>query len=86
MSNIKFSDYKEKIQSGLTEKLQGIDFVGETQGFTLIDGFFNLPIQTELSGSLTIGGPTVPMVAIVGNKTGRVYYFAIKAIVPEVEI
>ena len=85
MKPIKFEECKEKIQKGLDEHLKGVAFPGETKGFTVVDGFFNVPIQSELSGSFVIGGPAIPMVAIVGNKTGRIYYFALKVIAPDIE-
>ena len=37
--------------------------------FTLLDGYFNQPIQQELSGMI-IGGPAVPSAVIVCNKCG----------------
>jgi ribosomal protein S27AE len=37
--------------------------------FTLLSGYFNPPIQTELKG-LVIGGPSVPCVAVVCNQCG----------------
>lgn len=77
MNKIKFADVKEDIlaaiknlpkESGITEK------VG------LVDGFINNPLSRELTDSLIIGGPTVPMVLLVGEKTGRIYFFALKAL------
>ena len=39
------------------------------QSFTLVDGYFNQPIQTELAG-LIIGGPSIPSVVVVCTKCG----------------
>ena len=84
MTPIKFSEWKPRIQAGLKNNLRGISFPGETEGFTLVDGFLNHPIQDEVGGPFVIGGPSIPMIAIVGNKTGRMYYYALKAIVPNI--
>ena len=39
------------------------------QEFTLIDGYFNQPIQSDLS-SYAIGGPAVPSVVVACNRCG----------------
>lgn len=83
MAGEKFTDFKDRINEGLINRLGSVPFPGETEGFTLIDGFFNTPIYDELMDGLLIGAPTVPMIAILGNKTGRMYFFALKAIVPD---
>ncbi|HAT9260032.1 TPA: hypothetical protein JBC74_00005, partial [Legionella pneumophila subsp. pneumophila] len=65
--NIKFTDYREKIIQELNNKKV---FLGINEPVSLIDGFINQPIQQELSGNIVIGGPTIPMVAVVGNNSG----------------
>ncbi|HAT9215558.1 TPA: hypothetical protein JBC15_02140 [Legionella pneumophila subsp. pneumophila] len=67
--NIKFTDYREKIIQELNNKKV---FLGINEPVSLIDGFINQPIQQELSGNIVIGGPTIPMVAVVGNNSGRI--------------
>ncbi len=37
--------------------------------FTLVDGYFNQPIQTELAG-LVIGGPSIPSIVVVCTRCG----------------
>jgi len=37
--------------------------------FSLLDGYFNQPVQTELGG-LVLGGPSVPSVVVVCSKCG----------------
>ncbi|HAU0185367.1 hypothetical protein SC810_00065 [Legionella pneumophila serogroup 1] len=81
--NIKFTDYREKIIQELNNKKV---FWGINEPVSLIDGFINQPIQQELSGNIVIGGPTIPMVAVVGNNSGRIYYFALKALLPSIGI
>lgn len=47
------------------------------QNFTLIDGYFNQPIQKQLSNSLVIGGPSIPSVGVVCNKCGFISHHAV---------
>lgn len=77
---IKFSDYKQKIIDALYQKSS---YLKINEPVTLIDAFINQPIHNELSAALTIGGPTIPSIAVVGNTTGKIYYFALKALLPE---
>lgn len=37
--------------------------------FTIMDGYFNQPIQTELGG-LVLGGPSVPSIVLVCTRCG----------------
>lgn len=61
MSPIKFSDIKDEIQQALQKKLTINPIQGEA-GFSLIEGFMTLHIQTEISSSLIAGGPSIPIV------------------------
>jgi ribosomal protein S27AE len=47
--------------------------------FSLVDGYFNHPIQTSLGG-LVIGGPSVPSVVVVCNKCGFISQHALGAL------
>ncbi|MEI8174664.1 MAG: hypothetical protein WCG28_01805 [bacterium] len=78
-----FNELKTKIQNAIQQKLAQLPNNHGEAGFTLIDGFLNFPIQDKMDGSLTIGGPTVPMVAIMGNTSGRVTFFPLKALIPD---
>ncbi|HLD31318.1 MAG TPA: hypothetical protein VJB37_00250 [Patescibacteria group bacterium] len=79
MNPIKFSDYKQRITDTIQARLQVAPIAGEN-GFTLVEGFIMQPLSNEVSGNIVIGGPTIPLVAIVGNTSGRMYYFALKAL------
>ena len=75
-----FQTLKPQIVNALNIKFQNRDaFPGETSGFTLVDGFVMQSIQDQ-SGGIYIGGKSVPMVMAVGNTTGKIYYFALKAL------
>ncbi len=84
MTQIKFDDYKQRITDAIQAKLQMTPIIGEN-GFTLVEGFIMQPLSKEVSGNIVIGGPTIPLVAIVGNTSGRMYYFALKALLPNLE-
>ena len=82
---IKFSEIKERLVQALNLKLSQ-NKLSVNEKVTIVDGFVNQPLSMELSGAFVIGGPAVPMIMLVGNDSGRVYYFALKAILPDVQI
>ena len=84
MAGINFEDYKQRITDAIQTKLRDVPIHGEN-GFTLVEGFIMQPINKELSGNMIIGGPTIPLVAVVGNTSGRMYYFAVKALLPDLK-
>ena len=53
---------------------------------TLIDGFIMEPYKSELTGAFTVGGPTIPMIMLLGNESGRIYLFALRALLPELTL
>jgi hypothetical protein len=83
MNPIQFSDYKAKIIEALN--VRGAK-LGIDEPITLVEGFINQPLQMEFTGGLVIGGPAIPMVAVVGNNSGRIYHFALKALLPDIKI
>jgi hypothetical protein len=82
MEKLIFTEYKQKIIAAINAKGN----LGIAEPVTLIDGFVNQPIQSELSGAFIVGGPAIPMIMLLGINSGRVYYFALKAILPEVKL
>jgi hypothetical protein len=83
---IEFKDIKHELGLKLNDLLKGGFISGEDDGFTMIEGILMQPIQNEISSSLMLCGPTVPSVAIVGNKSGRIYYFALKKLLPRIDL
>ena len=49
------------------------------QQFTLVDGYFNQTVQTELKG-MVIGGPSVPSVVVVCTRCGYMSQHALGAL------
>lgn len=75
---IEFSDYKEQIINAIDERK---DHLNITEKVILIDGFINQPIYDKFTGGFVVGGPMIPMVAALGQKSGRIYFFALKALI-----
>ncbi len=46
------------------------------QSFTLLDGLFNQPLQTEL-GNIVLGGPSIPSVVVVCTRCGFISQHAL---------
>jgi hypothetical protein len=77
---IYFKDVKDDILRVVDSRSHKIP-----QSSVLLDGFFNTPYQKELIESFIIGGPTVPMIAFLCT-SGQLYFFALKAILPNLGI
>ncbi len=85
MSVINFEAYKGQIQAAIQQRItQGL--ISDPAGFILLDGYINLPLQKEMGGAFVIGGPTVPAVAVVGKSTGIVHTFALKVLIPNIQL
>lgn len=65
---IKFQDVQQKIITELKMRAQKI---GISESVTLVDGFISQPFSMEISSSFMIGGPTIPMIMLLGNESGR---------------
>lgn len=78
---ITFDDIKSDVLFALQDKAKNL---GEP--VSLIEGFISGPFSTELSNSTVLGGPTIPMVMLVGDESGRLYFFALKALLNNIEI
>ena len=74
---IKFEDIKDDIIAALESRSEKM---GIKESISLFDGFLSQPFKMELSDSFVIGGPTVPMIMLVGNESGQIYFFALKAL------
>ena len=79
MNKIVFADIKQDILTALKNLPKEAGIIEQVG---LVDGFINNPLSRELTDSIIIGGPSVPMILLVGEKTGRVYLFALKVLLP----
>lgn len=72
----------EELKPRILQALQQRRIEGELTGLTLVDGFVMQGLQDRTNG-IFIGGKSIPLVAVVGNTSGRMYYFALKALLPD---
>jgi hypothetical protein len=94
MAKLIFQDYRNKIMEALIARGYYFDapkviapgITSHTTTYTLLQSFINQPIQTEISGNVVIGGPTLPMVAIANNQTGQLEFFALRILLPDIQI
>ena len=84
MNKLKFSDYKDKIIKKLKEE-ENYEKFGIYEKVSLLPSFINPSVYDELAGNFVFGGPTIPMIALVGKESGRVYFFSLKFLFPELE-
>jgi hypothetical protein len=80
--NLAFADVEDEIRAALKDHLKKADIKEE---LILINGFFNESVSRELTNDLVVGGPKLPIVVLVGEESGRVYLFALKALLPDKE-
>jgi len=85
MKTIKFDEIKPDLEKAINEKLKN-GLVVDPQGFVLMDGFCNITFNKEINSSIIIGNPFVPCISIIGKSTGLIYTFALKALIPTLEL
>lgn len=78
---MEFSKYKKRI----TDVLEGRD-LGIDEEISLINGFFDSLIFKDLSDEIVLFGPTIPLIIAVGETSGRVYVFALKHVLPDLDV
>ena len=76
-----FKDYKEELTQKINDKKRkkGID-----EELVLMEGFVQHVFSPHLTGSIHLTGKYVPIVMAVGRESGRVYYFALKVLIPNI--
>ena len=79
---IKFSEKKDDILKALRNKYKNAMWI--TENVTLIDWFFMQPVSDTFNWNIIIGGPQIPMIGLIWNESGRVYFIALKALLPEI--
>lgn len=79
---IKFTDIKQDLLAELNKRIAE-GKLNLPEKVDIVDGFLNSPISMELSGDLIIGGPSIPMIMLVGQ-SGQIYFFALRALLPKI--
>ena len=85
MPELDFADLRVRIQTAVNEKIQLLG-ITDPQGFTIVDSFVPVNLQPKIGGGQFLGGPYIPVVALVANSTGEVRYFALKNLLPDLDI
>jgi hypothetical protein len=81
---IRFEDIKDELRAEINKRIKYID-LGER--LTLFKGFIKIHYEPEgLSPECILGGPAIPMVILVGEDSGQLYFFALKKLLPDIEI
>lgn len=76
----KFENYEDKIKAWIIKHIK-YAWIGEE--VSLIPGVCMLPINPEVSKNIYLWN-SLPTVAVVWNQSWRVYFFALKTLLPEV--
>ena len=85
MKVIKFSDYKEDILKVLNEITPPIRCsVCDHPDLSVVDSFVNQMLQDELTGGITLGGRTLPMVATVCNRCFHIDYYSLISLMKKI--
>lgn len=85
MNPVDFEQYKTQIEDAINIRIKN-GSIKDPLGFILIDGFINMSFNKKIENSIIVGGPSVPCVSVVGKSTGLVYTFALKVLLPNIQI
>lgn len=79
---IKFAEIKSNLLAELNSRIASgrLKFPEKVD---IVDGFVNQLLSMELSGSFVLGGPSIPMIMLIGE-SGQLYFFALRAILPKI--
>lgn len=82
---IKFQDIKNSILEELNRRIKNNELkFAFPEEVNLVDGFVNQLITNQISNSFELGGPTIPMIMLVGKKSGQIHFFALRALLPKI--
>lgn len=86
-----FEDIKNELLPIINEKIKFIPH--DPKGFTLIEGFISCPLQKEFTrpdksilSSIATISTSIPLVAVIGNSSGVIYYLSIKYLMPKLKM
>ncbi len=80
---IKFADIKKDLLDELNRKIIEGD-LKFTEKVNIVEGFVSQPLAAQISSSFVLGGPTIPMVMVAGEKTGQIHFFALRVLMPHI--
>jgi hypothetical protein len=85
MNPIIFEEYRTRIEDAINIRIKN-GSLKDPSGFILLEGFVNISYNKKYENSILIGGLSVPCVSIVGKSTGLVHTFALKILLPDIQI
>jgi hypothetical protein len=85
MDSVTFEENKKQIEDAINIRIKN-GSIKDPLGFILLDGFFNMTYNKKIDNSIIVGGPSVPCVSVVGKSTGLIYTFALKVLLPNIQI
>jgi len=74
---LEFESVKPQIIQALKEPNRKITI---TEPVSLVDGFVSQFYSMEMTDSIVLGGPTIPIIMLLGE-SGQIYFFALKALI-----
>lgn len=78
---LKFDDIKQKIVEELNKRVPDLKCpICHKGDMILADGFISHQLNKELTGNLTLGGPTIPIVAVICKDCGNTMEFSVGAL------
>lgn len=84
IQEISFQEKREEIIEALKKLNYQDAWIFER--VTLLDGIVYHSISDSISWGIVIGSKAIPMVVLVWEKTGRLYFFALKFLLPNLTI
>jgi len=69
----------------LTEVLKKLDSMPGESSVTLVKGFVHHTITQQMPNKFINPHEYMPTIAVIGNSTGRIYLFAVKALLRDLE-
>ena len=79
-----FEYLSDRIMAALKEK--GDALCIPEKKLDIVDSFFMQDMKDEIDGKYGFGGPTIPCVVLIGKESGRIYYVALRYLLPDLEI
>jgi hypothetical protein len=82
--DVNFENEKPRLLEALEANIKGTELEGKA--LSLIEGFLMPNVLMTITGETVLGGPNMPMVALMENKSGKLHFFALKALRPDLDI
>lgn len=77
-----FKKYQDKILAAVQKLEDSKYFDAQDKNLTLVNAFVPIPVQGSLG--FRVLEANLPSIAVISEDTGRIYYFALKVLVPDV--